>query len=142
MKGKGDTMKKFISIIAAAAMLTSSGAMLTANAEDQYISEETVDTEALERAYTLIKQFVEEQKEGKYSFFFNSAGVARGTDFAGEDGEIPEEYVNKVVIVCEAPDKSIIIPLVSKFMQENDINEDILTYLIRDSYKRRYKFRP
>ena len=133
VKGTGDIMKKIISIIAAAAMLTSSGAMLTANAEDSYISEETVDTEALERAYTLIKQFVEEQKEDKYSLFFRSAEVCRSTDFfADEDGEIPDNFINEIVIVCDAPDISIIEPLVSKFMQENDINEEIVTYITKD----------
>lgn len=91
------------------------------------------DTEALERAYTLIKQFVEEQKEDKYSLFFRSAGVCRSTDFfADEDGEIPDNVINEIVIVCDAPDISIIEPLVSKFMQENDINEEIVTYITKD----------
>ena len=91
------------------------------------------DTEALERAYTLIKQFVEEQKEDKYSLFFRSAEVCRSTDFfADEDGEIPDNFINEIVIVCNAPDISIIEPLVSKFMQENDINEEIVTYITKD----------
>ena len=82
---------------------------------------------SLKNAYILLKQFVSDQKvNGNHAFYL--ANVYESSYFSDNNGDIPTEFQNKIVLEYFWEDEETVLTAVKAFMQENDIDESLVAY--------------
>ncbi|MBR6420685.1 MAG: LPXTG cell wall anchor domain-containing protein [Oscillospiraceae bacterium] len=94
----------------------------------------TVPAETLERVYDLLNSYIDTQKAAQNTAF-SGAGVYRSTDdLANEEyGLTHQFYADKVIVQYYYGQKESFLSALRTYMQENDIDENLVFYWELDS---------
>ena len=92
------------------------------------VTDSTIDSNDLEEAYTVLKQFIAEQKY-KGNLAFRLANVYSQEDLRDTEGSIPEPFMDKIVVEYYHPDRESFLKSVYEFMEDNNISEDLVFFI-------------
>ena len=97
----------------------------SSGAETQDVSDD------LERAYTLLRQYIASQKKSKNPAF-QLARAYRQDEKADADGTIPEQFRDKVIVEHSDSWEETFLAAVKDFMEQNQIDENLVVYVVAD----------
>lgn len=128
-------MKRIITAVSAtiifgnALPVSSMNAKALSSASDICFAAEGQDaSDDLERAYTLLKQYIKSQKKNK-DLRFDLARAYSQDEKADAHGNIPEQYKNKVIIEHSYSCSEEFLKIIKDFMEQNNIDESLVVYV-------------
>ncbi len=126
-------MKRMMAVLSAAIIFGNALSVSTVNAKalpsESRIAAETQDvSDDLERAYTLLKQYIKSQKKNK-DLRFDLARAYSQDEKADAHGNIPEQYKNKVIIEHSYSCSEEFLKIIKDFMEQNNIDESLVVYV-------------
>lgn len=129
-KGSDFMKKNIISILSAVAVLGNTLAVspitaMTVTSSNRIESSSDTDYSVLDKAYSMLKQFITEQKE-KGNSAFSLANVYSQEELTDGRGNIPEAFKDKVVVEYYYSDKEEFLKAVNEFMKNNNIDESLV----------------
>ena len=129
-KGSDFMKKNIISILSAVAVLGNTLAVspitaMTVTSSNRIESSSDTDYSVLDKAYSMLKQFITEQKE-KGNSAFSLTNVYSQEELTDGSGNIPEAFKDKVVVEYYYSDKEEFLKAVNEFMKNNNIDESLV----------------
>ena len=126
-------MKRMIAVLSAAIIFGNALSVSTLNAKalpsESRIAAETQDvSDDLERAYTLLRQYIASQKKSKNPVF-DLARAYRPDEKADADGNIPEQFRDKVIVEHSYSWEETFLAAIKDFMAQNQIDESLVVYV-------------
>ena len=126
-------MKRMMAVLSAAIIFGNALSVSSMNAKalpsESRIAAETQDvSDDLERAYTLLKQYIKSQKKNK-DLRFDLARAYSQDEKADAHGNIPEQYKNKVIIEHSYSCSEEFLKIIKDFMAQNQIDESLVVYV-------------
>ena len=126
-------MKRMMAVLSAAIIFGNALSVSTVNAKalpsPTRIAAETQDvSDDLERAYTLLRQYIASQKKSKNPAF-DLARAYRPDEKVDADGKIPEQFRDKVIVEHSYSWEETFLAAIKDFMEQNNIDESLVVYV-------------